>query len=140
MPELQSTANESQSYSPPIWLPGGNLQTIYPYAFKPVRLFNYRRERWELDDGDFVDVDWVDGAIDSPLVVFFNGFGNFPSRCLALAAVTLAVFPVIILSARSTTLKNTIGRVQSFIFAVVQGFLTAYHVPITPAILVKSIK
>lgn len=73
MPELQSTANESQSYSPPIWLPGGNLQTIYPYAFKPVRLFNYRRERWELDDGDFVDVDWVDGAIDSPLVVFFHG-------------------------------------------------------------------
>ncbi|HRB29147.1 MAG: alpha/beta fold hydrolase [Nitrosomonas sp.] len=69
------------TYSPPIWLPGGNLQTIYPYAFKPVRLFQYRRERWELDDGDFVDVDWVDGAVHSPLVVFFHGLeGNSSSH------------------------------------------------------------
>lgn len=126
MPELQSTANESQSYSPPIWLPGGNLQTIYPYAFKPVRLFNYRRERWELDDGDFVDVDWVDGAIDSPLVVFFHGLEGSSSSHYIVSTIN--------------HFKNTIGRVQSFIFAVVQGFLTAYHVPITRAILVKSIK
>ncbi|SFE21233.1 YheT family hydrolase [Nitrosomonas sp. Nm166] len=60
-------------YAAPSWLPGGNMQTLYPYFYKPDQLFHYRRERWELDDGDFVDVDWTDGSTDSPLVVFFHG-------------------------------------------------------------------
>ena len=60
-------------YVPPAWLPDGNSQTIYPYLNKPKPLFQYHRERWELDDGDFIDIDWVNGSIDSPLVVFFHG-------------------------------------------------------------------
>ena len=60
-------------YTAPSWLPGGNAQTLYPYFNKPAQLFTYRRERWELDDGDFIDVDWSDGSDESPLVVFFHG-------------------------------------------------------------------
>ncbi len=60
-------------YSAPAWLPGGNAQTIFPYLIKPKLHTVYRRERWELDDGDFVDVDWIDGSNESPLVVFFHG-------------------------------------------------------------------
>jgi len=60
-------------YKAPSWLPGGNAQTIYPYLVKPTQPITYRRERWELDDGDFVDLDWVDGSADAPLVVFFHG-------------------------------------------------------------------
>lgn len=63
----------TKSYTAPSWLPGGNMQTLYPYFYKPAQLFKYRRERWELDDGDFVDVDWVDGSAHSPLIVFFHG-------------------------------------------------------------------
>jgi predicted alpha/beta-fold hydrolase len=33
----------------------------------------YRRERSELDDGDFIDIDWLDGHHDAPLVVLFHG-------------------------------------------------------------------
>lgn len=33
----------------------------------------YRRERWELADGDFLDADWVDGPDDAPLLVLFHG-------------------------------------------------------------------
>jgi hypothetical protein len=50
------------NYRAPWWLPGGNLQTIWPalYARRvagaPPR---YRRERWDTPDGDFVDVDWL---------------------------------------------------------------------------------
>lgn len=62
-----------QTYAAPSWLPGGNAQTIYPYLAKPVQVAIYRRERWELDDGDFVDIDWMDGSIDKPLVVIFHG-------------------------------------------------------------------
>jgi predicted alpha/beta-fold hydrolase len=64
-------------YVAPRWLPGGNLQTIWPalYARRtegppPT----YRRERWATPDGDFVDVDRVDAASPSaPLLVLFHG-------------------------------------------------------------------
>ena len=49
------------NYVAPAWLPGGNLQTIWP-ALYARRVFGpmprYRRERWTAPDGDFIDVDW----------------------------------------------------------------------------------
>ena len=71
------------NYVAPWWLPGGNLQTIWPalYARRatgaPIR---YRRERWDTPDHDFVDLDWLeDGAPAvanrqaAPLLVLFHG-------------------------------------------------------------------
>ena len=66
-------ASSSLTYIAPNWLPGGNAQTIYPYLFKLKTLINYDRERWELDDGDFIDIDWMGGRENKPLVVFFHG-------------------------------------------------------------------
>ncbi len=60
-------------YSAPSWLPGGNLQTLYPVLFLPSPRLTYSRERWELDDGDFLDTDWIDGPDRAPLVVMFHG-------------------------------------------------------------------
>jgi predicted alpha/beta-fold hydrolase len=65
-------------YVAPRWLPGGNLQTIWPAVYArradgppPA----YRRERWTTPDGDFVDVDRVDaaGSAAKPLLVLFHG-------------------------------------------------------------------
>ncbi len=43
---------------PPFWQFNGHIQSIYPSLFRKVK-FNYaRRERLELPDGDFVDLDW----------------------------------------------------------------------------------
>jgi predicted alpha/beta-fold hydrolase len=60
-------------YAAPAWLPGGHLQTLYPTLFLRGPQLAYRRERWELDDGDFLDTDWVDGPAQSPLMVLFHG-------------------------------------------------------------------
>jgi predicted alpha/beta-fold hydrolase len=60
-------------YAAPAWLPGGHLQTLYPTLFLRGPQLAYRRERWELADGDFLDTDWLDGAPGSPLVVLFHG-------------------------------------------------------------------
>jgi hypothetical protein len=65
-------------YVAPWWLPGGNLQTIWP-ALYARRVHGprpeYRRERWTTPDQDFVDVDWLidptPGA--KPLLVLFHG-------------------------------------------------------------------
>lgn len=60
-------------YTAPRWLPSGHLQTIYPATCLPRPAIAYRRERWEAPDGDFVDVDFVDGQPDAPCVVQFHG-------------------------------------------------------------------
>jgi predicted alpha/beta-fold hydrolase len=60
-------------YRAPFWLPSGHLQTIYPALGIPRPRVAYRRERWDAPDGDFVDVDFVDGAPGMPFVVLFHG-------------------------------------------------------------------
>ena len=69
------------NYEAPAWLPGGNLQTIWP-ALYGRRVFGphpqYRRERWDTPDGDFVDVDFLATApalpgVVRPLLVLFHG-------------------------------------------------------------------
>ena len=66
------------SYHAPRWLPGGNLQTIWPALFSrtaPQAPPPYRRERWDTPDGDFVDVDFQSPppAADAPWLVLFHG-------------------------------------------------------------------
>lgn len=59
-------------YVPPRWLIGRHFQTLLP-VFLPRPRVAYRRERWELPDGDFLDLDWLDGPADAPLLVLFHG-------------------------------------------------------------------
>lgn len=62
------------TYRPPWWLPGGHFQTIHAsIAAAPRGAPAYRRARWDTPDGDFVDVDWLDGPADAPLLVLFHG-------------------------------------------------------------------
>lgn len=68
-----ATLQLPMQYPAPWWLPGRHLQTIYPASFidKPVVI--YRRERWDTPDGDFVDLDFVDGQTGHPFIVLFHG-------------------------------------------------------------------
>jgi len=63
----------TEPYRAPFWLPGGNAQTIYAATLAPRPVVHYRRERWETPDGDFIDLDWIDGAGNAPLLVLFHG-------------------------------------------------------------------
>ncbi len=84
-----------ESYLAPPWLPGGNLQTIWPalYARRthgPAPA--YRRERWDTPDGDFIDVDFVDAAHagSAPLLVLFHGLEGSSRSHYAKAFAALA--------------------------------------------------
>ncbi|MBC5763411.1 YheT family hydrolase [Ramlibacter albus] len=64
-------------YRAPRWLPGGNLQTIWPALYgrrhdgDPP---SYRRERWSTPDGDFIDLDWLaTPPTTNVLLVLFHG-------------------------------------------------------------------
>jgi hypothetical protein len=48
-------------------------QTIYPALCIGKPAVAFRRERWQAPDGDFVDVDLVDGQPGQPFVVLFHG-------------------------------------------------------------------
>jgi len=60
-------------FDPPFWLGHRHLQTVLPNAIRRrPRGLPLRRERVELPDGDFVDVDWL-GPDGSPIVVVLHG-------------------------------------------------------------------
>jgi predicted alpha/beta-fold hydrolase len=73
----------------PRWLPGGQLQTIWPALLSrpaPGPAPAYRRERWNTPDGDFVDVDFVAAADPAaPLLVLFHGLEGSSGSHYALA-------------------------------------------------------
>ena len=86
------------NYEAPAWLPGGNLQTIWP-ALYGRRVFGphpqYRRERWDTPDGDFVDVDFLATApalpgVVRPLLVLFHGLEGSSRSHYAEAFADLA--------------------------------------------------
>ena len=60
-------------YRAPDWLPGGHAQTIYAALFAPRPRVRYRRTECDTPDGDFIDLDWIDGPSDTPLIVLFHG-------------------------------------------------------------------
>lgn len=65
--------SSSKPYRAPWWLPGRHAQTVYPALARRQAPPPYRRVRWELPDGDFIDVDHLDGPAGAPLVVLFHG-------------------------------------------------------------------
>jgi predicted alpha/beta-fold hydrolase len=76
-------------YRAPAWLPGGNLQTLYPALIARRAQVAYRRERWDTPDGDFIDLDWAVhpgpelriGDRERPLLALFHGLeGNSNSQ------------------------------------------------------------
>ena len=69
------------AYRPPPWLRSGHLQTIVPSLFHRVDGVAYRRERLDLADGDFLDLDWA-GPDDAQnrLVVIAHGLEGSSDR------------------------------------------------------------
>ena len=60
-------------YRPSRWLPGAHAMTVYASVARPLPRPRAVRERWELPDGDFLDVDRFDAAAGAPVVVICHG-------------------------------------------------------------------
>jgi uncharacterized protein len=73
------------------WLPGGHAQSIWPALFGRAPRPVWRRERWELDDGDFIDADWLDAPRAlAPVLVLFHGLEGSSSSHYARAVASAA--------------------------------------------------
>lgn len=67
------------SYRPPIIFRNYHISTIYASAFRKVPLVKQERERLELEDGDFLDLDWSfsqSGKTDKVLIILHGLEGN----------------------------------------------------------------
>ena len=76
------------AYQAPWWLPGGHLQTIYS-ALVPAPRIDWRRERWDTPDGDFIDLDWA--GTDGPLLAIFHGLEGSSASPYARAITARAL-------------------------------------------------
>ena len=71
------------NYQPPFYLFNGHLQTIVPSLWRTVPDVTYQRERLELPDGDFLNLDWSrlpDMRLTDGLVVVSHGLEGDASR------------------------------------------------------------
>ena len=64
---------KNSDFNPAWWLPGPHLQTLWPVLSGSKKTPTLLRERLELPDGDFIDVDWVNAHLDTPIVVILHG-------------------------------------------------------------------
>ena len=60
------------AFAPAWWLANGHLQTLWASVVRRIPKPVTRRERLELPDGDFVDLDWTPGNT-GPLVIVLHG-------------------------------------------------------------------
>ena len=75
-------------FTPAWWLPGPNAQTLWPALVRRARPVSLTRERLDLPDGDFVDIDWTGDS--GPIVVILHGLQG-SSRSLHVQGLLAAL-------------------------------------------------
>lgn len=69
------------SYRAPFWQWNGHVQSIYPSMFRKIHFQYDHRERLELADGDFVDLDWhQQNTINKKIVIITHGLEGDSGR------------------------------------------------------------
>ncbi len=76
----------TERFRPAPGLRSPHAQTIFASFFRSDRSPALRRERWELEDGDFLDVDLLDAPADAPHVLVLHGLEG-SSRAGYVAAI-----------------------------------------------------
>jgi uncharacterized protein len=67
-----SVTFSNASFKPAWWLPGPHLQTLWPNLLRRLPPIELCRERLELPDGDFLDLDWTSNSM-APIAVVLHG-------------------------------------------------------------------
>ncbi len=71
-----SILSNQLEYKRPWYLFNGHLETIIPYLRSKIYQVPYERERLELADGDFLDLDWIQNGNDNLLIITHAFEGN----------------------------------------------------------------
>jgi predicted alpha/beta-fold hydrolase len=66
----------NSSYRAPWYLLNGHLETIVPSMVRKIKGVTYDRERLELSDGDFIDLDWLRNKSNKLIIIAHGLEGN----------------------------------------------------------------
>ena len=88
-----TTGPLTEKFIPAWWLPDGHSQTVWR-KLSPSRIIGQRRQRIELADGDFIDVDWADtikieNSPDKTIVFILHGLCGSSSSPYVVALQSL---------------------------------------------------
>jgi len=64
---------EPSRFVPAWWCRGAHMQTLWPVFVRRRPTVVLQRERLELPDGDFLDLDWTRGSPGDPIVLILHG-------------------------------------------------------------------
>lgn len=70
-------------FRPAWWARSAHLQTGWQSLLRPRPRPAVRRERLELDDGDFMDLDWVNPETRGPVTILLHGLEGSVESCYA---------------------------------------------------------
>lgn len=92
-PAPSARQDEKTAFASPWWLPGGHLQTLWR-RFGPAPPLEHLRERVELHDGDFIDLDWAREAgrgadASDSIALILHGLGGCSRSPYVLALQSL---------------------------------------------------
>jgi len=78
-------------FRPAWYCPGAHLQSAWGYFFRKRPRIDWRRERWETPDGDFLEVDFLDAeAPDAPTLLILHGLEGSSASHYARGAAARA--------------------------------------------------
>ncbi|GAB2978670.1 alpha/beta fold hydrolase [Mucilaginibacter puniceus] len=104
MPLMQSY------YRPPSYLINGHLQTIAPFFGVKVDRTLYQTEKLELEDGDFLELDWIRGGHDKLMIICHGLEGNSRSHYVQQMAQHFSVSGWDILAMHSRSCGREMNR------------------------------
>lgn len=81
----------NSDFRPARWLGNPHLQTVWASRLRRAPCPRLRRERLELEDGDFIDLDWTGGAEHGPIVIVLHGLEGSSDSGYARGLLNAAV-------------------------------------------------
>jgi len=78
-------------FHPAWWCRGAHMQTLWPVFIRRKPKVPLKRERLELPDGDFLDLDWTSNSTSGPIVVILHGLEGSSDSQYALGILNALV-------------------------------------------------
>ena len=116
MPIVQST------YRPPVYLLNRHLQTVVPFFYVKPDNTLYKTEKFELPDGDFLELDWIHGGNDKLMIMSHGLEGNSRSSYMQQTAIYFSKLGWDILAINTRGCGREINRLPvrtAFIISVI---------------------
>lgn len=88
--ERTSKLQGKPPFRPGWWCPGRHLQTLWGRFFRRAADIPSTRARWTTPDGDFLDLEFVDGPAASPTLLVLHGLEGSSKRKYVRGLLSLA--------------------------------------------------